>query len=217
MVVELESPGQKAPIAYRLMGPHGLPIEGEWYTNTFRDLVFAQRKPDGSTTLLKGPSTSDIAKAKEEDQARFSERPLVYAGVENQYFAVVVEPKPGPGSPKDGWVASATPAVIHDNPDNHAKADISFELTTKPELVNPGHPEIPRLSRLRRAEDLRSAPALRRHRPRLVPQGLAIPDHRRCRHLPLQERDRPAPGPDLRPDQAGRAAAGAATGSRSSC
>ncbi len=29
-----------AKFAYRLFGPHGIPIEGEWYTATFRDVFF---------------------------------------------------------------------------------------------------------------------------------------------------------------------------------
>ena len=40
--LEFESPEQGALIVYKLLGPHGIPIEGEWYTGTFRDVFFGQ-------------------------------------------------------------------------------------------------------------------------------------------------------------------------------
>ncbi len=35
-------PESDAKLTYRLIGPHGIPIEGEWYTSTFRDVFFGQ-------------------------------------------------------------------------------------------------------------------------------------------------------------------------------
>ena len=40
--LKFESPDKERTVVYNLMGPHGIPIEGEWYTGTFRDVVFGQ-------------------------------------------------------------------------------------------------------------------------------------------------------------------------------
>ena len=46
------SSGSRAPtrtrtVVYNLLGPHGIPIEGEWYTGTFRDVFFGQAQRRG--------------------------------------------------------------------------------------------------------------------------------------------------------------------------
>ena len=40
--LQFESPDKERSVVYNLLGPHGIPIEGEWYTGTFRDVVFGQ-------------------------------------------------------------------------------------------------------------------------------------------------------------------------------
>ena len=37
--LKFESPDKERSVVYNLLGPHGIPIEGEWYTGTFRDVV----------------------------------------------------------------------------------------------------------------------------------------------------------------------------------
>ena len=39
---EIREPRQERSLVYHLLGPHGIPIEGIWYTGTFRDVFFGQ-------------------------------------------------------------------------------------------------------------------------------------------------------------------------------
>ena len=38
--LKFESPDKERKFSYNLLGPHGIPIEGEWYTGTFREVFF---------------------------------------------------------------------------------------------------------------------------------------------------------------------------------
>ncbi len=129
-----ESPEKERTIAYRLFGPHGIPIEGEWYTGTFRDAFFGQLE-GGSTKIVNRPA-SDIAQVK---AARFDNTtlPLRFAGVENQYFATFLEPYPAPKTDADRWDRETYATVIDVKADAVPKADISVEVVSKPFPVGP--------------------------------------------------------------------------------
>src|SRR5690606_25734476 len=89
---------QPRTIAYRLSGPHGLPIEGAWYTTTFREVYFG--KLNGEATEVETHLASEVVdKEAEGDPVRVTTLPLKYAGVENQYLASFFEPDPLPESP----------------------------------------------------------------------------------------------------------------------
>ena len=87
-----ESPDQERTLTYSLLGPHGIPIEGEWYTGTFRDVFFGQLDGDASSRDPHSPATSSRRRL----PSGFQTLPLVFAGVENQYFAAFVAPIPPP-------------------------------------------------------------------------------------------------------------------------
>src|SRR5579883_3114291 len=91
--LRFESPDKPRKVVYNLMGPHGIPIEGEWYTSTFRDLVFGQLAQGNVEPVT--TSAYDVAKAGNK-LVENTTLPLRYAGVENQYFATVLEPVPPP-------------------------------------------------------------------------------------------------------------------------
>ena len=131
-----ESPEKKNSVVYKLLGPHGIPIEGEWYTGTFRDAVFGQ--VDGTTTKIVTLSAYDIAKRGRENPERFQTQPLRFAGVENQYFAAVLEPVLKPQ--EERWDEEWTPVVLHDDVENRQKSDIGVELVSKPVGVGPNVP-----------------------------------------------------------------------------
>ena len=116
-------------IAYRLLGPHGLPIEGEWYTSVFRDM-FAYQFKDGESPKPVTYSADTIAKAKDK-QERLVVQTLTYAGVENQYFAVFLEPKPAPANKAQSWDAETVPKLIHDDAEQANKSDVSVEVLSK--------------------------------------------------------------------------------------
>ena len=136
-----ESPEATRSVVYKLLGPHGIPIEGEWYTGTFRDAVFGQF--DGSDTQVKTISAYDIAKRGKDNPERFQfQQPLRFSGVENQYFASVLAPDPPPKLDEDRWDAEAVPVILHVDPESHQKADIGVEVTSKPVRVGPNLPPV---------------------------------------------------------------------------
>jgi len=132
-----EGRDQDRTVAYRLVGPHGIPIEGEWYTGTFRDVFFGQLA--GTSVKIETRSAYDLVKAKATPE-RFPSLPLVFAGVENQYFAAFVAPQPPPRSNEDRLDAESTAVVIHEDPQNLQKSDVAVAITSKPLRVGPNLP-----------------------------------------------------------------------------
>jgi YidC/Oxa1 family membrane protein insertase len=77
---------------YQLAGAHGLPVEGKWYTSTFRNALIAWI--DGGQTVrrdlqdlrqISNWGGGNKIEARKEDQTS-----LIYAGVAVQYFASVI-------------------------------------------------------------------------------------------------------------------------------
>ena len=96
--LRFESPDRDRTFSYNLLGPHGIPIEGEWYTGTFREIFFGtynqgKIKVDTHTAY-------DIAKAGEKP-IESTTLPLRFTGVENQYFATLMAPYPAPTGEDD--------------------------------------------------------------------------------------------------------------------
>ena len=60
--LQFDSPDKERKVVYNLRGPHGIPIEGEWYTGTFRDLFFGQLDQD-RIKVRRRYSANDVAKA----------------------------------------------------------------------------------------------------------------------------------------------------------
>jgi YidC/Oxa1 family membrane protein insertase len=134
VALTFESPSATRDLVYKLLGPHGVPIEGEWFTGTFRDAVFGL--PNGSGTKVVTLSAYDIVKNRAKPE-RFQTEPLKFTGVENQYFASIVEPNPVPGTTDERWDAETVPLVLHEDAENKAKSDIGVEIVSKPITVGP--------------------------------------------------------------------------------
>ena len=134
LVVEVASPDAPRQVAYKLTGPHGIPIEGEWYTSTFRDVFIGQRKDAGGIDLKSFDASAIAKKGAEND--RLTERPLAFAGVEDQYFTTFLQPE------AEGKVASTVPAEVIPNIKEPQKGDVSVEVTSKPVQVGPGHADV---------------------------------------------------------------------------
>jgi YidC/Oxa1 family membrane protein insertase len=135
-----ESPEKERSIVYKLLGTHDIPIEGEWYTGTFRDVFFGQ--VDGRKVKIVTKSGSDIVKGKDNPE-RYQSLPLKFAGVENQYFATFVEPDPTPATPEARWDDETIGVVLHDDPKDPKavqKADVGVQITSKPVKVGPNLP-----------------------------------------------------------------------------
>ncbi len=142
--VELQflSPDKERKVVYNLRGPHGIPIEGEWYTSTFLDLFFGQLDPQGRLKVPDTHAAIDVAKAAAADKPiENTALPLAYAGVENQYFATLMEPVPFPTSQEDRW-DSRTVGLARPRENELQKSDIGFQITSKPILLVPGQPVV---------------------------------------------------------------------------
>ena len=131
--LEFAAPGAPRAVAYKLFGPHGIPIEGEWYTSTFREDVIGLKKLSGGVEITSLPASDVVSKKNKDEIERLTERPLEFAGVENQYFTVFLRPE------RPEQVAATEPIVVKDDPEAHQKADVSVLLTSKPAEVGPGH------------------------------------------------------------------------------
>ncbi|WP_435007245.1 membrane protein insertase YidC [Tundrisphaera lichenicola] len=139
--VELKFSGQEdAKFSYRLFGPHGIPIEGLWYTSTFRDVFVGQVK--GASTDVATLSSSDVVKYENDPAYRYSALPLKFAGVENQYFATFVEPWPIPTSNESRWDQESGPVVFGLNKEETQKSDVGVEILSKPIVVGPNLGEV---------------------------------------------------------------------------
>jgi YidC/Oxa1 family membrane protein insertase len=135
MELGIESPGGEHTVAYRQAGPHKIPIEGEWYTSIFRDVFFG--RVDGTRTKIDTYAADTVVKRKD-DPERFRTLPLKYAGVENQYFAVFLEPSPAPLTREESWDDEALAAVVHEDPERQ-KSDVTVQLLSKKFKVGPNH------------------------------------------------------------------------------
>lgn len=135
MDLGFESPNGDRSLAYRLSGPHGIPIEGEWYTGTFRDVFFGRLQ--GSSVKIDTYSAYDVVKRKD-DPERFRSLPLKFAGVENQYFAVLLEPALTPEALEKSWDEEAYASVVHEAKERQ-KSDISVQILSKPVTFGPNN------------------------------------------------------------------------------
>jgi YidC/Oxa1 family membrane protein insertase len=135
MEIQLESPDRERKVVYNLLGPHSIPIEGEWYTGTFRDLVFGPISQAGTVDPI--TTSSDVVAKAVDKPIENTTLPLRFAGVENQYFATLMAPVPSPTGQDDRW-DSRTVAVAHRNEEALQKSDIGFRITSRPITVAPG-------------------------------------------------------------------------------
>jgi YidC/Oxa1 family membrane protein insertase len=136
--LKLESPDQDRAVVYNILGPHGIPIEGEWYTSTFRDVVFAQLKGSKVETPVTH-SAHDVASAGDNPPDNTA-LPLVYAGVENQYFALLIEPAPAPTGLDDRLDSKTTAIVLRKDSKALQKADVGVRITSRQVSVGPNRP-----------------------------------------------------------------------------
>jgi YidC/Oxa1 family membrane protein insertase len=131
------SPKANRALTYRLDGPRGLPIEGEWYTSMFREVFIGSAKENG--TVVETILASDVVN-KQNDPVVFQTLPIKFAGVENQYFAVFLAPDPPPGVEKDRADDGTIATVVTENSKDKQKSDVSIEMTSREVKVGPDRP-----------------------------------------------------------------------------
>ena len=134
--LKFESPKEERTTAYQLLGPHGIPIEGLWYTSTFRDVFFGQV----GQSKIPTHAAADVVAAKESPIDNTA-LPIKFAGVENQYFTTFVEPVPTPKGQEDRWDSRTVAVVLHKD-DKTYQSDVGVQLTSRSIKVTPGEPVV---------------------------------------------------------------------------
>ena len=140
--LEVRNSGAAAlPMAYRLDGPNGLPIEGWWYANKksrswsaggIRDIVARNLNHDPKQF---GPSA--IAKG---DFEPLQGNPLAYVGVDAQYFSAVMLPLKE--SLEDLWIDETRLLLIGPKPKARSiegrYANVTCRLISLPHTIEAG-------------------------------------------------------------------------------
>lgn len=124
-------------VSYRMMGGCGLPVEGEWYTQYFRNIHVGMKAPNAAPNWAE-VSAAEVAaavKAKKKPQA-FSETPIQYAGVVVQYFGSLVIPKADPNGLRR--LANVQPLLVAPNLAKPQLSDIAVEMTSMPAALASG-------------------------------------------------------------------------------
>lgn len=144
--VELRNTGQEPlSVAYRLDGPTGLPTEGAWYTNKIgrswfggaglRDIVVGFWLAGRATHSM--ISTATVAS--DDPPTVWRNEPLLYAGVDAQYFSSVLIPQKGEAD--ELWFAEVQPIRVGAAPAAKADARLtntSVRLSGVPHELAPG-------------------------------------------------------------------------------
>lgn len=138
-------------VAYRLDGPTGLPIEGEWYASKIsrtwsgtgiRDVVVGFR-PNGRLTT-DALSALSIAGGELDDAIRnWQDKPVVYLGVDAQYFASALLPVLE--EPDELRFSRALPLRVGPVPADKAKhklVNTSCRLVSRPLVLDEEHEAI---------------------------------------------------------------------------
>lgn len=133
---------QAAPFRYQLAGGHGLPIEGEWYTTTFRTTLVGQ--VDGRNGLWRDYQDSRTISIEQggERVDKNEDKLIRYAAVAVQYFAsaIVVD-----NTQKDQdflqWARPTLPWTGYQTSENRPQLDnITIRVNTRPLDLKPEAP-----------------------------------------------------------------------------
>ncbi|MDZ4783361.1 MAG: YidC/Oxa1 family insertase periplasmic-domain containing protein [Planctomycetia bacterium] len=150
--IAVENPTEAShKFVYRLDGPTGLPTEGWWYGSKIssewftaagiRDVVTSHMQ--NGVSKFNAVGAPAIAKNEKPvlDSSKYG--PIIYTGVDAQYFSAVLKPdrKPNPELEEDPWFASIEAMRVGPVPEDTSYrkvVDTSFRLTSKELTVEPG-------------------------------------------------------------------------------
>lgn len=124
-------------VVYEMTGGSGLPTEGKWYTRITQQVVAALVPTNGSYPYLEQQTADQIAKG---STVEYSQTPLQFAGISNQYFASLVIQEPKPTDKR--LIASAAPIDFQEGNlivENQFH-NIGVRLTSTPLTVRPDEP-----------------------------------------------------------------------------
>jgi YidC/Oxa1 family membrane protein insertase len=136
-------------VAYYLDGPNGLPIEGWWYlyknrisTEWFTSLAvrdMALRFEGRNAGLVSGLKIAD--ESAQPFGKEPADAPLVYTGVDSQYFASVLLPQRGKSN--ETWFADIRPLRVGDVPADASRkklTNVSCRLVSNAINITPDNP-----------------------------------------------------------------------------
>ena len=124
-------------VQYELAGGSGIPLEGEWYTRTYRTFVVVQVDEGGAAEYKEVTAATVADQWRDEGQTTaFRTTPIQAAGVANQYFASLLVQ---PGDPRgERLMASARPQPAGPPPTEDYLSDLVPVATSVPATIAPG-------------------------------------------------------------------------------
>jgi YidC/Oxa1 family membrane protein insertase len=129
---------------YQLTGAHGLPIEGEWYTTTYRNALIGTVDPSHHVWRDLQQAQAIGAQEGGHEILKTEERWVRYAAVANQFFAsaVVVDDHQEPGV-SEKFLAWARP-TLESEPDPRKRFldDINVRVVSEAIELKPGVPVV---------------------------------------------------------------------------
>ncbi|WP_337174588.1 YidC/Oxa1 family insertase periplasmic-domain containing protein [Paludisphaera sp.] len=134
-LLKFESPDRPRTFAYNLLAPYGIPIEGEWYTATFREVFFGTAAPGGKVNLT-SHTAYEIAKATDKPIESTVE-PLRFTGVENQYFAILLAPVLGSAAADERIDRESQAVLLERHPGDSQKSDVGVRIHSRPITIGP--------------------------------------------------------------------------------
>ncbi len=136
VALERKPDGNPEPLhfQYQLTGGHGLPVEGEWYTSTYRSALVGL--VDRKKSLWRDYQDAHQIGIKEGgDEVRTGDNYMQYAGIAVQYFASVIVAAEN----QDSFLLRARATVEGEPPPNKPHlADITMRVISVPLELKPG-------------------------------------------------------------------------------
>jgi YidC/Oxa1 family membrane protein insertase len=132
------------PFRYQLSGAHGLPIEGEWYTTTFRNAMIGLEDKQHRIWRDFAPSQQISFQEGGPEVRKAEDKIIRYAAVANQYFAaaIVVDDHQAQAVDQDfiAWARATHEGRI--NPAKPQLDDITVRAVSELLTLEPGKPVV---------------------------------------------------------------------------
>lgn len=125
-------------VVYKMQGASGLPIEGSWYTSYYRHLVAVLLPTNGRSPYLVQQDANTIVNNEMADPPtpqRYSEFPIQFAGIVDQYFGSLMIQKDMALEKRQ--IAMAEPLLVAKT-EKPAASDISVIIDSVPLTIEPG-------------------------------------------------------------------------------
>lgn len=140
---------QPLKLRYQLAGAHGLPIEGVWYTRTYRNVLIGAKK-NGTVSRNFQDSAGIAYKAGGDEITAQNGSWIEYGAVVNQFFAsaIVVNNHQPQGVDRTSLIAWARPTMEPDMmplggkiyPEKQFLQDVTVRMISQPVELRPGQP-----------------------------------------------------------------------------